>query len=118
MPKFHHRFTPARGSVLGNSVDLATRQIEDAGILEVLQTPGAALGTWAVFDALLVPGHEWFVFHSPLAYISTGGHLTPPKAQAAPDRVSADAASGLASSQLADSDTPAAARSPAIPATP
>lgn len=66
MPKFHHRFTPARGSFLGNSVDLATRQIEDAGILEVLQTPGAALGTWAVFDALLVPGHEWFVFHSPL----------------------------------------------------
>lgn len=66
MPKFHHRFTPARGSVLGDSVDLATRQIEDAGILEVLQTPGAALGTWAVFDALLVPGHEWFVFHSPL----------------------------------------------------
>lgn len=66
MPKFHHRFTPARGSTLGNSVDLATRQIEDAGILEVLQTPGAALGTWAVFDALLVPGHEWFVFHSPL----------------------------------------------------
>lgn len=66
MPKFHHRFSPARGSTLGNSVDLATRQIEDAGILEVLQTPGAALGTWAVFDALLVPGHEWFVFHSPL----------------------------------------------------
>lgn len=66
MPKFHHRFTPRRGSPLGNSVELDTREIEDAGVMEVLQTPGAALGTWAVFDALLVPGHEWFVFHSPL----------------------------------------------------
>lgn len=42
MPKFHHRFTPSRGSSLGNGVDPTTRQIEDAGFLEILQTPGAA----------------------------------------------------------------------------
>ena len=33
----------------------AKRKIEDAGILEVLQTPGAAYGAWSILDALLSP---------------------------------------------------------------
>lgn len=66
MPRFHHKFTPQGFSPAGNTVELSTREIEDAGLLEILQTPGAPLGTWAVLDALLVPGNDWFVFHSPL----------------------------------------------------
>lgn len=66
---FIHSFEPATTSpVVGPTVDLTTEQIEDAGIKEVLQTPGAALGTWALLDALLEPTGDRtpFLFREPL----------------------------------------------------
>jgi hypothetical protein len=66
MPNFHHNFEPSSATVLGASVDLTTREIEDAGLREILQTPGAALGNWDLLDALLEPGHLDFVFREPL----------------------------------------------------
>jgi hypothetical protein len=44
---------------MGATVDLDVSEIEDAGIREVLQTPGAAYGAWSILDALLTPtrGH-------------------------------------------------------------
>jgi hypothetical protein len=42
---FIHSFDPASASpVAGRTVDLDVSEIEDAGIREVLQTPGAAYG--------------------------------------------------------------------------
>ncbi|WP_288586513.1 hypothetical protein [uncultured Methylobacterium sp.] len=66
MPLFDHRFDPPGASSLGSSVDLTTREIEDAGLLEVLQTPGAALGTWSLFSALIDTTTNDFRFHEPL----------------------------------------------------
>jgi hypothetical protein len=66
MPNFHHTFEPAAANVLGASADLTTREIEDAGLKEILQTPGAALGNWSLLDALLEPGSADFVFREPL----------------------------------------------------
>ncbi|WP_245441937.1 hypothetical protein [Mesorhizobium hawassense] len=42
--------------------------IEDAGIREVLQTPGAAYGAWSILDALLTPTGVGtpFIFREPL----------------------------------------------------
>ncbi|MFZ8477481.1 hypothetical protein ACO1MN_14580, partial [Staphylococcus aureus] len=53
---FLHSFDPAAASpVAGPTVDLEISDIEDAGIKEVLQTPGAAYGAWSILDALLAP---------------------------------------------------------------
>ncbi|MDT8292205.1 hypothetical protein RQ846_21115, partial [Roseomonas mucosa] len=43
-------------------------QIEDAGIREVLQTPGTAYGAWSILDALLAPTGPGtpFIFKEPL----------------------------------------------------
>lgn len=42
---FLHSFEPATASpITGATVDLEVSDIEDAGIREVLQTPGAAYG--------------------------------------------------------------------------
>ena len=49
-------------------LDREVSEIEDAGIREVLQTPGAAYGAWSILDALLAatgPGTP-FVFKEPL----------------------------------------------------
>jgi hypothetical protein len=56
---------PAGG---GNTVTLNIRDIEAAGIREILQTPGAALGTWALLDDLLEPTGPGtpFQFKAPL----------------------------------------------------
>lgn len=66
---FVHNFQPASASpVTGPTVDLEISEIEDAGIREVLQTPGAAYGAWSILDALLTatgPGTP-FVFKEPL----------------------------------------------------
>jgi hypothetical protein len=66
---FIHSFDPASYSpVVGSTVDLDVAEIEDAGIREVLQTPGAAYGAWSILDALLTatgPGTP-FVFREPL----------------------------------------------------
>ncbi len=66
---FIHSFDPASASpVAGPTVDLEVSEIEDAGIREVLQTPGAAYGAWSILDALLAatgPGTP-FIFKEPL----------------------------------------------------
>ncbi|MET4492041.1 hypothetical protein [Bradyrhizobium sp. LA7.1] len=66
---FLHSFDPPTASpVSGPTVDLEVSAIEDAGIREVLQTPGAAYGAWSILDALLTPTGPGtpFVFREPL----------------------------------------------------
>jgi hypothetical protein len=66
---FLHSFDPPTASpVAGTSVDLEVSDIEDAGIREVLQTPGAAYGAWSILDTLLTPTGVGtpFVFREPL----------------------------------------------------
>jgi hypothetical protein len=66
---FLHSFDPPAASpVSGATVDLDVSEIEDAGIREVLQTPGAAYGAWSILDALLTPTGTGtpFVFKEPL----------------------------------------------------
>jgi hypothetical protein len=66
---FFHSFDPPTASpVAGASVDLEVSDIEDAGIREVLQTPGAAYGAWSILDALLTPTGVGtpFIFREPL----------------------------------------------------
>lgn len=66
---FLHSFEPAAVSpVSGATVNLDVSDIEDAGIREVLQTPGAAYGAWSILDALLAPTGTGtpFIFKEPL----------------------------------------------------
>jgi hypothetical protein len=66
---FLHSFDlPSASPVSGAIVDLEVSEIEDAGIREVLQTPGAAYGAWSILDALLAPTGSGtpFVFREPL----------------------------------------------------
>jgi hypothetical protein len=66
---FLHSFDPpAAIPVAGATVDLDVSDIEDAGIREVLQTPGAAYGAWSILDALLTPTGTGtpFIFREPL----------------------------------------------------
>lgn len=63
---FLHSFHPWHKSpVPGIRVKLSVEEIEAAGIREVLQTPGAALGSWSLLDALLAKRNE-FRFVEPL----------------------------------------------------
>jgi hypothetical protein len=56
---FHHSFEPIpKSPIKGELAELAVEEIEDAGVREVLQTPGAALGSWAILDGLLEPGRS------------------------------------------------------------
>ena len=64
-----HSFDPPAASpVAGPTVDLEVSEIEDAGIREVLQTPGTAYGAWSILDALLTPTGTGtpFIFKEPL----------------------------------------------------
>ena len=66
---FSHTFDPSAASpVASSTVDLDVTQIEDAGIREVLQTPGTAYGAWSILDALLAPTGPGtpFIFKEPL----------------------------------------------------
>ena len=64
--KFGHEFYPAGANpVPGPQVELTIQEIEDAGLREVLQTPGAPISSWSFLGSLLQPG-EPFVFHEPL----------------------------------------------------
>ena len=66
---FIHSFQPTRNSpISGPTVDLELSDIEDAGIREVLQTPGASYGAWSILDTLLAAGGPGtpFVFREPL----------------------------------------------------
>ncbi len=68
MPTFQHSFTPATAAPAGAVADLTVREIEDAGIREILQTPGAALGNWQILGALLDPSATSFRFLEPLGH--------------------------------------------------
>ncbi len=65
---FHSFDPPAASPVSGAMVDLEVSEIEDAGIREVLQTPGAAYGALSILDTLLSPTGSGtpFVFREPL----------------------------------------------------
>lgn len=66
---FLHTFDPAAANpITGTTVSLDVSDIEDAGIREVLQTPGAAYGAWSILDALLSPTGAGtpFIFREPL----------------------------------------------------
>lgn len=66
---FLHSFDPPSASPVNvATVDLDVADIEDAGIREVLQTPGAAYGAWSILDALLMPTGVGtpFIFREPL----------------------------------------------------
>ncbi len=66
---FIYSFTPrSKDPAPGATIDLDVSEIEDAGIREVLQTPGAAYGAWSILDALLAPTGTGtpFIFKQPL----------------------------------------------------
>jgi hypothetical protein len=66
---FIYSFTPRPNDPApGPTIALDVAAIEDAGIREVLQTPGAAYGTWSILDALLAPTGPGtpFAFKQPL----------------------------------------------------
>ena len=63
--EFHHAFSPSHLSPLAGSVRLTVEEIEDAGLLEIVQAPGAGFGHWRVLGQLLAPGSP-FVFREPL----------------------------------------------------
>jgi len=63
---FNHRFDPPSGSLIGPRVELTSREVEVAGLLEVLQTPGASFGNWSFLDALLDSTSDEFLFREPL----------------------------------------------------
>lgn len=65
---FLHTFEPPGLSPVNrNEVELTVQEIEDAGLREVLQTPGVPVGSWALLEALLAPGVP-FVFREPLGH--------------------------------------------------
>jgi hypothetical protein len=55
MRTFTHIFDPLAADPVGPSASLSVAEVSDAGVMEVFQTPGAGLGSWAVLDALLAP---------------------------------------------------------------
>lgn len=66
--KFFHKFDPPeKNPVSEPEAGLTVREIEDAGLREVLQTPGAHLGSWSMIGPLLAPG-DLFVFREPLGH--------------------------------------------------
>lgn len=68
MPTLDHRFEDLTGKVTTGSIGLTVRQIEDAGVMEILQTPGAALGSWQFLGPLLDPAVSSFSFVEPLGH--------------------------------------------------
>lgn len=63
---FQHSFYPSsRDPEPGGEVELSVEAIEEAGVREVLQTPGAVLGSWSLLDALLAKCDK-FRFLEPL----------------------------------------------------
>lgn len=68
MLSFDHQFEDAAGNVTNGAVHLTVQQIEDAGVLEILQTPGAVLGHWQFLDALLDSSVTSFSFLQPLGH--------------------------------------------------
>ena len=66
--KFFYKFDPPEENPVSKpEVKLTVREIEDAGLREVLQTPGAHLGSWSMIGPLLASG-DLFVFREPLGH--------------------------------------------------
>ena len=63
--EFLHDFLPAAATPFVGAAKLTAEEVEDAGLLEVLQSPGAGFGHWRILDGLLAPGPA-FVFREPL----------------------------------------------------
>ncbi len=66
---FQHSFVPPTADPVGTpQVSLSVTEIEDAGVREILQSPGPALACWSFIDALLEPTGPGtpFVFREPL----------------------------------------------------
>lgn len=68
---FAYSFDPPASCPLGGyatELELDVAAIEDAGVREVLQTPGTAYGSWSILDALLTPTGPGspLVFREPL----------------------------------------------------
>ncbi|MEJ8799661.1 hypothetical protein WKR88_25590 [Trinickia caryophylli] len=66
---FQHSFVPPAADPVGTPhVSLSVTEIEDAGVREILQSPGPALACWSFIDALLEPMGPGtpFVFREPL----------------------------------------------------
>lgn len=63
---FEHTFEPRKNNpTKGKRAELTVGEIEDAGLREILQTPGAGFGSWRVLGDLL-DGSPAFVFREPL----------------------------------------------------
>ena len=68
---FRHDFYPSCESpIAGPNAELTVAEIEDAGLREILQTPGATLGSWGMLEGLLAPTGDGtpFVFREPLGH--------------------------------------------------
>ena len=63
--EFLHEFWPPDESPFSGPARLTVEEIEAAGLLEVVQAPGAGFGHWRILDELLAPGTP-FVFREPL----------------------------------------------------
>jgi len=64
----HYFEPPAASPIPGVTAELDISEIEDAGVREVLQTPGAIYGAWSILDTLLTPTGAGtpFIFREPL----------------------------------------------------
>ena len=63
--EFQHAFWPSGAIPFSGPAMLSVEEIEDAGLLEVVQAPGAGFGHWRVLGQLLSSGKP-FVFQEPL----------------------------------------------------
>ena len=63
--EFQHNFSPSHESPFSGPARLTVEEIEDAGLLEIVQAPGAGFGHWRILDQLLTSGAP-FVFREPL----------------------------------------------------
>ena len=69
MPRtFRQEFHPSSDNpVTTPEAEFTVQDIEDAGLREVLQTPGATFGSWGILGPLLRPGDQTpFIFREPL----------------------------------------------------
>jgi hypothetical protein len=63
---FSHAFQPAAESPCGTVAHLTSAEIENAALLEILQTPGARLMSGAILESLLTTANDQFLFTQPL----------------------------------------------------
>lgn len=63
---FIHQFEPAEDSPFDGDAELTVKEIETAGLKEIIQCSGAKVSSWSILDTLLEPGHPRFIFREPL----------------------------------------------------